>query len=374
METQKNIISLVSYQILPADTGGQRGIAFFNKYLGLISNLICISVKSNNEKLAEHYQLRKILSDNRLRYINPFYFFQIRKVIKKENSEWLILEHPYYGWLAWLLKKFTKVKLAVHTHNIEHERFRSVGKKWWKLLRFYEKWTFSFADRVFCISAEDRQYMIDNMHIDADKCIVIPYGIVRDSPPENKNEVKTAVCRELNLDTDTHLLFFNGALHYKPNADALDVILNEINPLLLKHSLKYKILIAGKNLPERFDQLRKWTDKNVVFLGFVEDIDRYTLASDILLNTVTSGGGIKTKVVEALGMSTTVISTISGAAGINPEITKQKLIITDDYDWHVFSKKVIEATSTPVHHTPPEFYREFFWGHISQRVIQSLSD
>ena len=186
----KNILSLVSYKILPADTGGQRGIAFFNQYLARVSNLVCVSVKSNDASLAEQYKMMPILSDSPLRYVNLFYFFKIRKIIQEENIEWLILEHPYYGWLAWLLKRFTNVKLAIHTHNIEHERFRSVGKNWWKLLRIYEKWTFEIADRIFCISEEDRQFMIDQMKVNAAKCILVPYGIKPEHAPENKKEVK----------------------------------------------------------------------------------------------------------------------------------------------------------------------------------------
>lgn len=372
MTTKKNILSLVSYKILPADTGGQRGIAFFNRYLAYASNLVCVSVKSNNEKLADKYKMYKLLSDSPLRYINLFYFFKIRKVIKEEKTEWLILEHPYYGWLAWLLKRFTKVKLAVHTHNIEHERFRSVGKKWWMLLKMYERWTLSIADRIFCISEEDRQFMTDKMHLDENKCLLVPYGITTEFSPENKKETKSSVCRELGLDTDTHLLFFNGALQYKPNTDALEVILNEINPILLEHSLKYKIIIAGKNLPERFEQLKKWKNKNVVFLGFVDDIERYTLAADILLNTVTSGGGIKTKVVEALGMSATVVSTQSGAAGINKEICGNKLIIVEDGEWKLFAAKTMDLMKAEESKTPQSFYDQYSWTGIIRRVVASL--
>jgi glycosyltransferase involved in cell wall biosynthesis len=316
--------------------------------------------------------MHKILSDSPLRYINLFYFFKIRNLIKEERTEWLIIEHPYFGWLGWLLKRFCNVKLAVHTHNIEYERFRSIGKIWWKILRLYEKKTLNHADLVFCISAEDKQHMIDKMNIRADKCLITPYGITRESPPENKREIKSSVCKELDLDSDVCLLFFNGALQYKPNADALDVILNEINPYLLKENLKYKIIIAGKNLPERFNQLLEWKNKNVIYLGFVDDIDRYTIASDILLNTVTSGGGIKTKVVEALGMSTTVISTESGASGIKKEICGEKLILIKDFQWKEFAEKTIEEMLKPISQTPGSFYQTYSWTAIIKKTIASF--
>lgn len=43
-----NVLSLVSYKIFPAKLGGQKGIAFFNKYFSEYHNLICVTVKDND--------------------------------------------------------------------------------------------------------------------------------------------------------------------------------------------------------------------------------------------------------------------------------------------------------------------------------------
>src|SRR5687767_8429839 len=96
------------------------------------------------------------------------------------------------------------------------------------------------------------------------------------------------------------IILFNGVLDYKPNLDALLVILEKINPFLLAHpSFKYKILICGKNLPDDLNELKAYKDKNILYAGFVNDIDAYFKGADLFLNPVQSGGGIKTKMVEA---------------------------------------------------------------------------
>ncbi|HAZ93704.1 MAG TPA: glycosyl transferase group 1, partial [Chitinophagaceae bacterium] len=129
-----NVLSIVSYPFLPAKMGGQKGIALFYKYFGQKVNLTCAGVKENNQQFAENYTLVKLFGKSGLRYINLFYFFPLRKIIKENKIEWLLLEHPYYGWLALLLKYFCKVKLIAKSHNIEALRFKSVGKWWWGIL------------------------------------------------------------------------------------------------------------------------------------------------------------------------------------------------------------------------------------------------
>ena len=92
-----NIISLVSYPFLPARTGGQKGIALFYKYFSAYHAVTCVTTKKNKPGDASGYEVLNILSDSRLRYINPFLFFSLRKLIRKKKASHLILEHPYFG-------------------------------------------------------------------------------------------------------------------------------------------------------------------------------------------------------------------------------------------------------------------------------------
>ncbi|MBK8952851.1 MAG: hypothetical protein IPM85_11775 [Chitinophagaceae bacterium] len=66
----------------------------------------------------------------------------IADFVKKEQIETIIWEHPYYAWLAFSVRKRTGVKTIFHTHNIEYQRFKSLGKWWWPFLKVYEKWAF----------------------------------------------------------------------------------------------------------------------------------------------------------------------------------------------------------------------------------------
>ena len=108
--------------------GGQKGIAIFCKYLGKENDLTAISVKANDPTLADNYKLIRLFENSKARYINLFYPGKIRKIIRNGDIRNVITEHPYMAWIGWLLKRQNGIKWFVHSHNIEYERFRTLGK------------------------------------------------------------------------------------------------------------------------------------------------------------------------------------------------------------------------------------------------------
>src|SRR5207302_905493 len=124
----------------------QKNIALFNKYFSRYQHLVCVTVKNNNNKFAEHYETIAILNQSKLRYINVFAAFKIKRIIQNKRASHVLIEHPYLGWMAFLLKHLTRTKLIVHSHNIEAIRFKTIGKWWWKMLWLYEKFIHRQAD------------------------------------------------------------------------------------------------------------------------------------------------------------------------------------------------------------------------------------
>lgn len=365
----RKVLNIVPYPYLPFFSGGQKLIAYFNEFLGKECELHVAGTANNNIRQVKNYTFHPLLNPNRLRYINPILIFSLGKLIRNKQIDTVILEHPYYGWLGWILKKRFPVRLIVHTHNIEYERFRSIGKAWWKLLRIYETWVLRQADEILCISEEDRKWMIEKMQIEKNRCILVPYGIPYRTPPEDKIKCKELICQNHGLDRNLPLLFFNGLLDYKPNLEALDVILNEMLPRLREQELPYNILIAGKRLPETYKDLKAWNKQQVFYAGFVDDIDLYTKAADILLNPVISGGGVKTKMIEALGANTSVVATQSGSAGVDVSVCGGKLKIVPDYDWFLFTQTVIETIKEQKTDIPDAFYKKHYWGEVVRIVF-----
>jgi glycosyltransferase involved in cell wall biosynthesis len=366
-----NVLCLVSYRIFPAKLGGQKGVALFYKYLSAFHNVTCVTVKSNDPAEAS-YKILNILSNSSLRYINIFYFFTLKKLLRRYNISHLILEHPYYGWLGILLKIFTGVKLVIHSHNIEAYRFKSIGKWWWKILWYYEKFVHQQADLTFCITEEDRQFMIRKFKLHPSACVVITYGIEwLDPPPSSERLAAKSYLRKTYSIKDTSAIYlFNGTLDYLPNLDAVRFILNQINPLLLLTDLDYKIIICGKNLPVEMNELKAYSDSNIIYAGFVDDISIYFKGADVFINPVTDGGGIKTKLVEGLGYDLNAVSTINGAIGVDPALCNGKLLLSGE-DWTNFIANMQTAITLP-NHIPTKYFEHFSWTNIARKAATAI--
>lgn len=370
------ILSLVSYNIFPAKLGGQKGIALFNEYLAKETSLICVTVKSNEPHYTNSYEVRNILSNSAFRYINLLYFFTLSKIIRKEKITHLVLEHPYYGWLGILLKWFTKVKLVVHSHNIEHTRWKSLGKWWWPVLFQYEKQTHRAADYNFFIQADDMAFAIAQFKLDANKCRAITYGIEWDSatPPEEKERCRKLLQQQYQLSPSARIFLFNGTLNYLPNQQAVDTILEKINPVLVASGIEYSIIICGKGLPDSYNQLSAYSDKHIIYAGFVDDIAVYFKGADLFLNPVVEGGGIKTKLVEAIGYNTAAVSTVNGSIGVTKEDARNMITIIADNDWLSFAGAVIDIVKQPqTTTTPHSFFQQFYWGNIARKAVSFIS-
>ena len=368
-----NIASLVSYQVYPAKMGGQKGIALFYQYLSKLVPITIISTRNNVPAANDRIRFVPALSNAKIRYINPLLFFTVRRFIKKNNITHLILEHPYYGWLGLFLKWFSKIKLIVHSHNIEALRFKSMGRWWWGILWHYEKLIHRKADLSFFIQDDDRKYAIEKFNLKPGKCVTITYGIEIENPPSaaEKRAAGNVIRERYGIAADKKIMLFNGTLDYKPNQDALDIILNKLNPLLLENTdFSYTIIICGNRLPAAYKNLEAYAGKNIVSAGFVDDISVFFKGADIFINPVIDGGGIKTKVVEALGYDLSVISTQSGAIGIPVSITGDKMTVIAGEDWSSFAAQVPLMDSHAS--IPQKFFDHFYWGNIAAKAFESI--
>ena len=366
-----NVLCLASYNILPAKMGGQKGIASFYTFFAQWVNIVCVTTKSNDPTAAD-YKVLNILSNSPLRYINVFYFFTLRRVIKQYQVTHLQIEHPYYGWLAILLQKLCRVKLILHSHNIEGERFKSTGKWWAGILLGYEKMVHKSCDYIFFVTEEDRQYSINKFSVNAGKCLATPYGIEWQQPPGEAERMaaKQALQQQYGFKLNDTILFLNGSFNYKPNLDALLFVLDKLNPILAASNMQYKIVVCGKGIPQAISNTQY---PSVTIGGFVDDISVYYKGADIFLNPLATGGGIKTKLVEALGYDLYVVSLLDGAIGIPAGVTGDKMIVvTNDNDVQAFANAVI-ALQHKTGHIPAAYFDYFYWGDITRRAAEFIS-
>lgn len=361
----KKILCIAPYQILPAKTGGQKSIDSFYQNLSKEFSVVCISTKNNDVSKAKGYVMKNILANSQMRYMNVFYFFTLSKVIKKERPDYIQLEHPYYGWLTILVSKYTGVKLIVRSHNIEGLRFQNLKKSWWKLLLKYEAFVHRRADINYFINDEDRMFAIDRFKLAPAKCFTITFGVDISDPPSKQSRIeqRNNLLSLYGFDQDDVIVLFNGAFDYQPNLNALVSLTQEIFPLIKDQ--RFKLLICGKNIPN--DLIVNNTNPAIIFAGFVPDINVYLLGTSLFVNPISEGGGIKTKLVEALGFNLTSISYKNGAIGVSQRLCGDKLFVVEDNDIKGFVEAIYKATVI-TSDTPEAFYDHFSYERIIKKV------
>ncbi|HEY9364419.1 MAG TPA: glycosyltransferase family 4 protein [Chitinophagaceae bacterium] len=365
------IICLAPYKFLPAKIGGQKAIASFYQTLSRTFKVICITTTNNEKEKAVNFECRNIIANTKFRYINIFYLFRFQKIIQKETADYFETEHPYFGWLAILLKRMTGVKIIIRSHNIEGLRFKSLNRPWWRILLAYEGWVYRNADHVFFITDEDRDYAVKQLKVHFKNAITIPFGILQNTiPPLQKRRQATEwLIKKHQLNGDEKIILFNGSFDYKPNIDALNHLVHFIFPTLQKQSNGFILIICGQHLPQEI--ISQNTNPAIIFAGFVDDIEIYLLGSNVFVNPITDGGGIKTKLVEALAFNLNSVSYTSGAIGITESLCGNKLFIVDDNDSTGFAEAILQAAHSNTD-TPPEFFERFSTDNISTRLKEIL--
>ena len=368
------IISVISYPFLPATTGGEICTAGLLNELSKNNDVTAFTVEPY--KNGYEYQTGKTdmvyaMPFNASRYFNFSLIGKLKKLVKQKEVSWILFEQPWFGWLIVWLRLTTKNKIAVRSHNIEYLRFKSMGKWFWQILYMYEKFTYKSAHLVFFLSEIDQQKAIYEFDLKPANTLLTPYGVSYDKQPETGSvQAISNLKQELNIGANEKMILFFSTLSYAPNYDAVNFIIDEIYPRLTKQGLTFKIIICGKGLPDGIAQKITNTE-HIKYMGFVDDINLYVDAADIMLNPILSGGGVKTKAIDTLARNQRVISTQNGALGIDKNVCGDNLIVVDDNNWDDFANAVVQYINQPKH-IPDAFYKMYSWSNIVTNLVSKL--
>ena len=364
------VLSIAWYKVLPPRYGGQKGIANFNKCLARHFPLTFLCSKDNESAVEAGYRVLPLLPFNKFQFINPLVIKKIVSAAKKEKPTHIILEHPYHGIAAFKAAKRAGAKLIVHSHNIESERFRKMGKWWWRALRMYEKWGHRKADLNLFKTKEDMDYALKYFELNQEKCIVIPYGIdpERKKAPENAKKI---IRDRHDILPDEKIILFSGTLDYLPNAKAVENIFQEIAPRLTDEKFLFKIIITGRINKSGFNYLNKLTNPDIIMAGEVSDIENYFAAADIFINPAIEGGGIQTKIIDALSYDLNVVCFADVLNGIEVNLSKEKIFIVTPGSWQEFIQQIKNAADY-TQKTPGSFLNYYNWENIISRLIAKI--
>lgn len=269
------------------------------------------------------------------RFISPDYSQELIRLLKENQYDIIQLEGLYLAPYIALIKQYTKARIVMRAHNIEHEIWQRVGdntknkfKKIYlrnlnKRLKQFELSFFDDYDLLLPITQRDASKFKD---LGFNKTIyTLPTGIdIQRYNPEPE------LCKYPSL-------FHLGSLDWEPNIEGLRWFLSEIWPQILKTEPLLQFFVAGRNASTDFIKYIQ-SFKNVIYDGEVEDANQYINSKSIMIVPLRSGSGMRIKILEGLALSKVIVSTQIGAEGITAK-DGQEIVIADDVP--AFVEKII---------------------------------
>ncbi len=232
------------------------------------------------------------------------------KILKENTYDVIQIEGAYMALYISVLRRHSTAKIVLRSHNIEHKIWQRLASNTAnpvkKLatqylasqIKKYEDKTLHLMDAIVAITPDDEAYYRDKNY----------RGIVRtiqagfeDEPLIENAAQKNTVC-------------FIGSMHWLPNNEGVEWFLNQIWPLVLKELPRAEFHIAGKGMDGRFDT---WKRPSVFLHGLVPNAATFIQNHSVFVVPLRSGGGMRLKVVEAMGMRMPIVSTTIGAEGIS---------------------------------------------------------
>ena len=361
MADSHHVAVVVPYRFVPPHNGGHKAAFGLCQFLSKQTKLTAISTSDNSEDDAP-FAIANLLGKSALRYVLPGGALRVWRFFKQAKVTHCIAFQPFIVLLLWLPCRLSGIHLSIYIQNLEYQRFRSMGKPWWLVVFAVEWLTFRLSDHLYFISPDEVTPGQKAFHLPPAKCSVLPYGSPHSVQPDRL--ASRALIREKHgYHEEECLIIFFGPQTYQPNLEAVERIVNHIEPELRKAAdFPYRFLICGGGLPDRWDKLQAFGQ--IDYLGYVEDIEAYVQASDLMVNPVNSGGGVKTKLVEAIALGTTVVSSYTGALGVDPEACGPKLLRVENEDYQGFASGLSKAFKEGMVTTPKAFYDNYYWGNI----------
>lgn len=244
------------------------------------------------------------------RYVNEEFAAKLRTILEGEEFDVVHVESIFLTPYVPLIRKYSKAKVMLRAHNVEHLIWKRVAqsctnplKRWYLkhlslTLRVYELEHINDYDGIVCITKNDADYFRENGC--RKPLTVIPFGVEPEDVPQ--------------VEAEPDSLFHIGAMDWLPNQESIHWLLEEVWPVVHREVPRAKLYLAGRKMPECW---MKAHIEGVSVVGEVPDAMYFIGSKKINVVPLLSGSGIRVKIIEAMSVGKTVITTTVGAQGID---------------------------------------------------------
>jgi glycosyltransferase involved in cell wall biosynthesis len=137
-------------------------------------------------------------------------------------------------------------------------------------------------------------------------------------------------------------VLFVGNFAYQPNVDAALYFSRDIFPLILKDVPNVKLFLVGNAPPSEIASLA--SNRHIEVSGRVASLIPFYKHADVVVCPLRIGGGVKVKVLEALGFGKAIVSTSIGAQGLDLSTYRAVAVADEETD---FAENVVRLLAHP---------------------------
>lgn len=166
-------------------------------------------------------------------------------------------------------------------------------------------------DGVLAVSEADQQALVQ-AGAEGSKIKIIPIAI-------DTRELKPIALRERAKN-----ILITGTLFYPPTASAVRWFLHDVFPLVLTQFPEVTLTIVGPRPPKDF-----LGAPNVTVTGYVPDLVPYLERATMMVVPVRAASGMRVRILEAFARGIPVVTTTTGAEGIDAT-SGEHLLIADE--------------------------------------------
>lgn len=392
-----NFLVLSPEAVYPANTGGRIGIFNKIKYLKQLRNsveVICI-VNSDEEVQVQESVLSKMgiichsINRNKKKNFNIikalFFPYTVAsrtykyikrlccQIIKDTKIDYVLAEAP-----PMLMNIDSKIldntKVILFQHNIEYVTMRSNGRAqktfvkrviyFFESLRMetFEKLLYrkNFLSAVTFVSDADKEFFDNNLNYGKVPTFLLPVGA----------ESHEAVDSESNANN----VVIVGKMSYAPNIEGVLWFCNKVWNNIKKSVPDARLYIVGKD-PDKC--LLNLASDDIIVTGTVDSVDDYYKMSSVAVIPLFSGGGVKTKLIEASSYKIPIVCTTSGVKGTMYK-NGEHILVSDDEEQ--FADLVIDSLKNrKAAHERAErcygfFMKNYQWNGIMTKFIDEIAD
>ncbi|NNE26735.1 MAG: glycosyltransferase family 4 protein [Saprospiraceae bacterium] len=252
------------------------------------------------------------ISFNIERFNSSRMHLKLKEMLENKHYDLVQLESLYMAPYISTIRKYSKAKIAMRSHNLEHEIWKNLAKgqrnplkKWYfnlaaKRLLKYEQKAFNLFDTLVPISEIDfNKY--ETLNYNGPYC-VCPVGLNMSNYKSNENILG-----------DTIRLGYIGSLDWIPNIEGIIWFVNKVWNRIRAAFPNVEFHLAGRNAVTKLIQQLPDT---IQFHGEVEDAKKFLQDLNCVIVPLFAGSGIRVKILESMAMGKVVMSSQKGFEGI----------------------------------------------------------